>query len=177
MSTTYAEHRPTVFDNHLEIDWEPSGELEKLRSDADHLWNRLEDARERDSPIACRLEHEYETANNAAIELERAESRENWIVAPVSRNRDSGPLDESNFASALELLGGESESCEVHRFGHWGPGWYEIIIVHPSRAREIDDLESSLESYPVLNLEYRRTTGGIVFRSTTRVGAGVPRDW
>ena len=59
------------------------------------------------------------------------EVRSNWFVMPVSRTRDSGPLDESNFHSFLDGLGGESETVEVHRFGHWGPGWYEIIIVSP----------------------------------------------
>jgi len=26
--------------------------------------------------------------------------RQDWLVVPVGRNRDSGPLDESNFAAA-----------------------------------------------------------------------------
>jgi hypothetical protein len=53
----------------------------------------------------------------------------------------------------LEILGGESETVEVHRFGHWGPGWFEIILVHPDRETEIDELEGSLENYPVLDDE------------------------
>lgn len=81
------------------------------------------------------------------------DDQQNWIVVPVRRNRDSGPLDESSFAAALEILGGESETCEVHRFGHWACGWFEIVIVSPERAAEVEDLESSLENYPVLNDE------------------------
>lgn len=76
-----------------------------------------------------------------------------WYVVPVIRTRDSGPLEESNFQSALEMLGGESENVEVHRFGHWGPGWFEIILVdHDSKQAGIaDDVERKLEDYPVLD--------------------------
>lgn len=79
--------------------------------------------------------------------------RQFWLVVPVSQTRDSGPFDHSNFAAALALLGGESDTVEVHRFGHWGPGWYEIIIVDPA-SPEADiarDIESRLEDYPVLD--------------------------
>lgn len=77
-----------------------------------------------------------------------------YFVAPVSQTRDSGPLDESNFASALKSLGGESEDVQVHRFGHWGPGWFEIILINPARADLVavgEQLESSLADYPVLD--------------------------
>jgi hypothetical protein len=60
-------------------------------------------------------------------------------------------LDESNFAAALRILGGESDTCEVHRFGHWGPGWYEIIIVSPERLGGLEELESTLEDHCVLD--------------------------
>ena len=76
-----------------------------------------------------------------------------WFVVPVSRTRGSGPLDESNFATALAALGGESDTCEVHRFGHWGPGWYEIILLHPGRESEGDEIEAALSDYPVLDDE------------------------
>jgi hypothetical protein len=82
--------------------------------------------------------------------------RRDWLVAPVVQNRDSGPLDKSNFEAALEMLGGESESVEVHRFGHWGPGWFEIIIVDPAdeaRLGSLLNIAESLENYPVLDEE------------------------
>lgn len=46
------------------------------------------------------------------------EDQQDWIVVPVSQNRDSGPFEESNFTSALKILGGESEDVEVHQFNH-----------------------------------------------------------
>ena len=82
------------------------------------------------------------------------DGREHWLLAPVSQTRDSGELDQSNFAVALEMLGGESETVEVHRFGHWGPGWYEIIIVDPADTARVSILETiadRLENYPVLD--------------------------
>jgi hypothetical protein len=79
------------------------------------------------------------------------DDRQDWIVVPVMQTRDSGPLDESNFAAALRILGGESETVEVHRFGHWGPGWFEIIIAAPELADKVDEIEASLADYPVLD--------------------------
>lgn len=80
--------------------------------------------------------------------------QQDWLVAPVSQTRDSGPLDQSNFAAALKALGGESEAVEVHRFGHWGPGWFEIILIDPTRTDLVqigEDIEATLADYPVLD--------------------------
>lgn len=81
------------------------------------------------------------------------DDRQNWLMVPVSRTRDTGPLEESNFEAALEILGGESDDVEVHRFGHWGPGWFEIIIVRPGSAAETaaEEIENRLEDYPLLD--------------------------
>jgi hypothetical protein len=67
---------------------------------------------------------------------------------------------------ALEMLGGESETVEVHRFGHWGPGWFEIIIVNPCDADKrgiAEGIEAILEEYSILDeskwseMEYEAT--------------------
>lgn len=82
--------------------------------------------------------------------------RQDWLVAPVSQTRDSGPLAQSNFATFLEALEGESDTVEVHRFGHWGPGWYEIILIDPSdleRVAAAERMEEALADYPVLDDE------------------------
>lgn len=80
-----------------------------------------------------------------------------WLVVPTGLNRDSGCLDESNSQAALAMMGGESETVEVHRFGHWACGWFEIIIVAPDSDAAIvaHDIESALSDYPVLDdLDY-----------------------
>jgi len=82
------------------------------------------------------------------------EDREDWYLMPVSRTRDSECLENSNFIAFLKEMGGESETVEVHRFGHWGPGWYEIIIVDPADEKAMDrayELARALENYPVLD--------------------------
>jgi hypothetical protein len=81
--------------------------------------------------------------------------RQDWYVVPCARNRESNCLAESNFAYALEAMGGEGDNVEIHRFGHWTCGWFEIIIVRPNTnayaaAREI---EESLEDYSILDEE------------------------
>ena len=84
-----------------------------------------------------------------------SDSRENWLVVPVIQTRDSGPFEHSNFAVALEMLGGESDTVEVHCFNHWGPGWFEIIVVDPEspQATIAHEIEASLEDYPLLDDE------------------------
>lgn len=74
------------------------------------------------------------------------EDRQAWLVLPCSRTRDSGCLEESNFHAALEILGGESDTVEVHRFGHWGPGWFELILVDPesTQAKDAEEIESTV---------------------------------
>lgn len=83
------------------------------------------------------------------------DERESWYVMPVSHNRDSEPHQQSNFFCFLKELGGEGDDVEVHRFGHWGPGWYEIILVRPG-AKCLEtayDMARGLEDYPVLDEE------------------------
>ena len=82
--------------------------------------------------------------------------QQDWLVLDLSQTRDSGPLERANFTSALKLLGGESETVQVHRFGHWGPGWYEIIIINPVDQKVVaigEDIENSLADYPILDEE------------------------
>ena len=79
------------------------------------------------------------------------DDRQDWLVVPCMRTRDSGPREESNFASALSMLGGESETVEVHRFGHWGPGWFEVILAAPAHSEAVEGIEDALESYPILD--------------------------
>lgn len=71
----------------------------------------------------------------------------------LRRNRDSDLLTESNWDCALERLGGESETVEIVRFGHWASGWIEYLCVRAeSEAYKIaKDIDMELENYPVLD--------------------------
>lgn len=80
--------------------------------------------------------------------------QEDWFVAPVSRTRDSGVLDNSNFESALKSFEEcNSANYETHRFGHYGPGWFELILVRPDSDAEkcALEIESALADYPILD--------------------------
>ena len=82
------------------------------------------------------------------------DGRERWLVCPVSITRDTAdPVTLSNWAAQLDALGGECDTVEVHRFGHWGPGWYELLLVHPSRVEDVHDIARALDNYPVLDDE------------------------
>ena len=74
----------------------------------------------------------------------------------LSRCRDSGLVEESNFQSALKMLNGESDTVKVIRFSHWLCGWIEVILIHESDKESIDkgnEIEKALESYPILDEE------------------------
>lgn len=93
---------------------------------------------------------------NAEDAGEDGESRADWFVAPVSITRDTPPgsLDRSNWEvlkAQLSALPGED--FEVHRFGHWACGWFEIILVRPgTKAAEVAQAaEDKIADYPALN--------------------------
>lgn len=83
--------------------------------------------------------------------------RQDWHVCPVIVTRDTeDPATVSNwevFKRELERTDPEGENHETHRFGHWGPGWFEIILVRPDTATAIEaqQLSDALESYPILD--------------------------
>jgi len=84
--------------------------------------------------------------------------RQNWFVAPVCRTRDSGPLDQSNFESLTRDLEGngvkENDGFEIYRFGHWGPGWFEVVLIDPANEKAVAiaaSAEDALENYPILD--------------------------
>ena len=86
------------------------------------------------------------------------ENRENWFIASVTHNRDSGALTRSNWEVFVKMLGNENEdNYEIHRFGHWGPGWFEIILINPDNEQLIkigNDIENALADYPVIDDEH-----------------------
>ena len=77
-----------------------------------------------------------------------------WLCG-LGYNRDSDVLDQSNFDTALERLGGEVEDqVEVRDVGHWACGWFKQIMVNVRATKQVEILASiysDLESYPVLD--------------------------
>jgi hypothetical protein len=88
--------------------------------------------------------------------LDGENGRQDWYVAPVIRTRDSGPLQASNFFAAEARLAKEGPlDYEVHRFGHWVNGWFEIILIRPGTACAAagQALADCLADYPILDEE------------------------
>lgn len=83
----------------------------------------------------------------------RMEDLADMRVLPVALARDSQPIDESNFDAAQRILDDAGAVYEVHRFGHWGVGWYEAILVAPDAASlaAAGEIVRALESYPLLD--------------------------
>jgi hypothetical protein len=83
-----------------------------------------------------------------------ADDKQDWWVVGLIKTRDSACLDICNFDVALELLGSESDSVEVHRFGHWACGWFEIILVDSADKTKSDiaqSIEDKIKDYHILN--------------------------
>lgn len=78
----------------------------------------------------------------------------------LGQNRDSDVLERSNFITALELIGGESEhegGVTVVRESHWAVGWIEWIAIPagPSVAlAEAIEILERLEACSVLNEDH-----------------------
>lgn len=76
-----------------------------------------------------------------------------WLKAPCSVTRDSGPMEQSNFQACLELLGGEGDDVHVLRFRHWACGWLEVITVRPGseKVAVLENIAERLSGYPLLD--------------------------
>ena len=72
----------------------------------------------------------------------------------LSRNRESDCLEISNFRTALEKLGGESDTVFIVAENHCACGWVEWIAIHASDTAAItkaEAIQEKLESCPVLD--------------------------
>lgn len=90
--------------------------------------------------------------------------RDNWKIVAF-RTRNSDLLEESNWYGFVERLSpvegveniesSDPSPAEIHRFGHWALGWFEIILVQPESEEEkiAEELYRKLEDYPVLDDE------------------------
>jgi hypothetical protein len=75
----------------------------------------------------------------------------------LAQHRDSDTLTRSNFLAGLAAIGGESDTVQIIREGHWAVGWLEWIAIHESDAkalREADEIAGALTDYPVVSDEH-----------------------
>ena len=81
------------------------------------------------------------------------EDRQDWLVAPVILTRDSGPRERSNWRVVVEDLRRDGCEVEIHRFGHWACGWFEIALVYPAGEPQVTSWEGALDDYPIADDE------------------------
>jgi len=90
----------------------------------------------------------------------KIEGREGWeVLSFISKNRDSKPLEITNFEytqNALEGVQEEGENWEILEFGHWACGWYQIIITNPESKEitgKVEEIEEMYRNHIVLDEE------------------------
>ena len=79
-------------------------------------------------------------------------NRQDWFVG-LTQNRDSGIVEESNFAVALACLTAIDKRVETASFGHWACGWIEVMLCppdNPALTAELEAIQASLSDYPIL---------------------------
>lgn len=83
-----------------------------------------------------------------------------WLVSSIQLNRDSGLIEKSNFETYIKGLTDiepEGDHWQIHRFGHWACGWFEIVILNPVDSLVLDQAlqdHLSLTDYPILNEDH-----------------------
>jgi hypothetical protein len=105
------------------------------------------------------LSGEYEPKHLKPWTMPANYAGETWPAYYVFlvQNRDSDALTRSNFTCALERIGGESDTVQVVREGHWACGWVEWIAIHQDDSealRTADEIAAGLEGYPVVSEDH-----------------------
>lgn len=95
----------------------------------------------------CRVD---QTTDDAMSDILKAEERLYALVGIPAP--ECGAERTCDFLARLETAL-EASDFETHRFGHWGPGWIEIIVVRPGSAchREAQAIAAAVSDYPVLD--------------------------
>ena len=79
--------------------------------------------------------------------------------APVGLTRDADTLATSNWEVVTEsiLKASQHDETDIHRFGHWACGWYELLLIHPDDTAALqaaDQWACTLSDYPVADDEH-----------------------
>jgi len=76
----------------------------------------------------------------------------------VTKFRDCKALDESNFTSALNALGGESleDGVQIVRVRHFAYGWLEHLLIREDSPKMpiALEIEEKLKDYPIVDEDH-----------------------
>ena len=114
-----------------------------------------------------------------------------WAMT-ISKHRDSGLLDESNYeVISADMKKRFPDDVEDVRFSHWAVGWVDHLFVRIRDANgaftpafeAIVEWEQELADYPVADeehysdLEHETAVKNIYFEGREYVGTGIPEHW
>ena len=77
-------------------------------------------------------------------------------LIPVTKNRDSDPLEASNFDGAIDDLSAKygDNNIGTINFGHWAHGWLLVAVYNTGisgLAEAVADIDKRLKEYAVLD--------------------------
>jgi hypothetical protein len=111
-----------------------------------------------------------------------------WGFSPICRTRDSGLREISNFeVITADMLKRFPKSCVIARFGHWGPGWIEQLMVKTTSKKamlaltewvlgfENDPVADSMDLYEREQQACEESWDNWAEREVTREMSGDPR--
>lgn len=67
------------------------------------------------------------------------------------QNYTDGYVCKVEHSVIVECWNKEGDKVEIHSFGHWACGWYDLILVHPDLKEDLEKIEKRLSDYPLLN--------------------------
>lgn len=82
------------------------------------------------------------------------------LLVLLTRNRDSDSVTRSNWETVLQFLGGESDTVQIIRHGHWACGWIEYLMIDSRNADMLqlaESVEKKLSGYPVFDEDHWST--------------------
>lgn len=90
-----------------------------------------------------------------ALPYHASEREHGRMSAGFGMHRDSDPLEESNYFTALKLYEAEGVEVREDRFNHWAVGWVDqlTVAITPASVRVLEELRERIENYPVLDDE------------------------
>lgn len=101
----------------------------------------------------------YEGHRPSSFDRHICSELDSFYLAPISNNRDADILTCSNWliGTAKILNASQHDDTQVHSFGHWACGWYELLLIHPDDTEALkvaSAMAAGLEQYPVLNEDH-----------------------
>jgi hypothetical protein len=99
------------------------------------------------------------TSNFTGMNLDEYAHINKWAgvgLIPVTKNRDSEPLERSNFDSTIDELSDKFDGTNIGtiNFGHWACGWLLVAVYNTGisgLAEAVADIDKRIKEYAILD--------------------------